>query len=319
MTWLTWRQFRAQGIVASAALALLAITLVITGVRLMSTFDAVVIHCHAHGDCIDAGSDFLGQDKVLQDLIQLLMFLLPGVIGVFWGAPLIARELETGTHRLAWTQSVTRGRWLAVKLGLAGLASVASAGLLSLMVTWWSSPFQRVALTRLLPGWFNQGGIVPMGYAALAFALAVTAGMLIRRTLPAVAVTLAIFVVLQVAVPLWVRPHLIAPLRAVSVLDQPIPDLGHNEFGFQSVGAPTGPGDWIISVRLTTLSPVFGTERAGCGKDAAYEQCMHLRVVEVYQPASRYWAFQWRETGIYLALAVALAGFCFWWVRRRLS
>jgi len=39
----------------------------------------------------------------------------PALLGIFWGAPLIARELETGTCRLAWNQSVTRTRWLTVK------------------------------------------------------------------------------------------------------------------------------------------------------------------------------------------------------------
>jgi hypothetical protein len=35
--------------------------------------------------------------------------------------------------------------------------------------------------------------------------------------------------------------------------------------------------------------------------------------------ARRYWALQWYETGIYLTLALALAGFSLWWARRRLS
>jgi len=34
---------------------------------------------------------------------------------------------------------------------------------------------------------------------------------------------------------------------------------------------------------------------------------------------SRYWAFQWSETAIYLVLALLLTGFCIWWASRRLS
>jgi hypothetical protein len=36
-----------------------------------------------------------------------------------------------------------------------------------------------------------------------------------------------------------------------------------------------------------------------------------------YQPANHYWPLQWIETGIFTALAAALSGFCFWWIRRR--
>ena len=73
------------------------------------------------------------------------MLVLPALIGLFWGAPLIARELEAGTHRLVWNQSVTRTRWLAVKLGLLGLAAIAAAGLGSLAVDWWSDPLDKAA------------------------------------------------------------------------------------------------------------------------------------------------------------------------------
>ena len=138
---------------------------------------------------------------------------------MFWGAPLVAREFETGTFRLAWTQGVTRTRWLAAKLAIAGAAAIAVAELLSLMVTWWSSPIHKAnaGYTAFTSGSFHSG-IAPAGYAAFAFALGVTAGLLIRRTLPAMAVTLAIFAAVIIAFPFWVRPHLIPPVQTTSAL-----------------------------------------------------------------------------------------------------
>ena len=137
----------------------------------------------------------------------------PALVGVFWGAPLLARELETGTFRLVWTQSVTRRRWLAVKLGLVGGASVAVAGLLGWVVTWWSVPVDRVNLDRFSsPLIFSERGLVPLGYAAFAFALGVVLGLLLRRTVPAMAATLAVFVGARLAVTQWLRPHLMAPV-----------------------------------------------------------------------------------------------------------
>jgi ABC-type transport system involved in multi-copper enzyme maturation permease subunit len=328
--WLTWRQFRAQTVVAAGALAALAVVFAITGPQLAHLYDTTVATCRAQHDCQVAVGAFTSQDNVLQKLTRLAMQVVPALIGIFWGAPLIARELETGTHRLAWTQSVTRGRWLAVKMGLAGLASVATAGLLSLMVTWWSSPFDRVGVNRLDPSLFGQRGIAPVGYAAFAFALGVTAGVLIRRTLPAMAVTLAIFAAVQAAFELRLRAYLITPLRLTSALNMGwVNALGTRAPGnslFIGVN-PSLPGDWIYSSQVTTAAgrTSLGSLPQGCGPDSPYQTCvaaigrMHLRQVVIYQPASRFWAFQWYETAIYLALALALAGFCIWWVRRRVS
>jgi len=333
MIWLTWRQFRTQTVTAAGLLAVLAIAFAVTGPQLVHLYDTTVVPCHVQHDCPFAVGAFQSQDSFLQDLVRLVMLAAPALIGIFWGAPLIAHELEAGTQRLAWMQSVTRFRWLAVKLSLAGLASMAVAGLLSLMVTWWFSPFDRVGPGgRLDPGVFSDRGIVPVGYAAFAFALGVTAGLLIHRTVPAMAVTIAVFAAVETVFALRVRFHLIPPVRLDSALNmQWVTETG--------TGGPAGPGSffvgitpnlpgaWIGSSHVTTAagSISLGRTPAACGPNAAYSACtatiarMHLREVLVYQPASRFWAFQWYETAIYLALAFALAGFCVWWVRRRVS
>ena len=184
----TWLQARTQTAVAFGALAIVAVALAVTGPHLVSLYNASVATCAARGDCPAASIAFLRNGGTLRTWLGVLTVVLPGVIGIFWGAPLVARELEAGTFRLAWTQSVTRTRWLAVKLGVIGLASMAVAGLASLMVTWWASPLDRVHL-RLF-GTFDQRDIVPIGYAAFACALGVTAGVPIRRPLPAMAATL---------------------------------------------------------------------------------------------------------------------------------
>jgi hypothetical protein len=332
MIWLTWRQFRAQTLVAAGALALLAVAFAVTGPQLAHLYDTTVATCQAHHDCQLEISAFQSEDSFLQSLVRLVMLAAPALIGIFWGAPLIARELEAGTQRLAWTQSVTRLRWLAVKLGLAGLVSMAAAGLLSLMVTWWSGPFDRFGAGRMDPSIFSERGIVPIGYAAFAFALGVTAGLLIRRTVPAMAVTLAVFAAVVTGFALRVRFHLIPPVRLVSALNMSwvtqtgtFGTAGHSVL-FVGI-TPNLPGAWIGSSQVTTAagSTSLGPPVPACGPNATYSACaaaiarMHLREVLVYQPGSRFWALQWYETAIYLVLALALAGFCVWWVRRRVS
>jgi hypothetical protein len=252
---------------------------------------------------------------------------------MFWGAPLVARELETGTFRLAWTQSVTRTSWLAAKLAIAGVAAIAAGELFTLMVNWWSSPIHKAnaGYTAFTSGSFHSG-VAPAGYAAFAFALGVTAGLLIRRTLPAMAVTLAIFTAVIIAFPIWVRPHLIPPARTTSALSlASVAVTGSTSDGhlLMTTNMATGlPGAWVISSQVTTPDGrAASSEPAGpCGTSSAsaqacndYIESLHLRQTVTYEPASRYWAFQWVETAVYLALALALAGFCFWWINRNRS
>jgi hypothetical protein len=348
MIWLTWRQFRAQAWTALAALAAIAITYAVTGPHLAHLYGSSgFATCQGNGQCATDASNFLSlwKDSKIDLALYVLglgaVYVTPVLIGIFWGAPLVTRELEARTHRLVWNQSVTRTRWLAIKLGLVGLASMATAGLLSLMLTMWGSPINRAAAiaatrngpvqpTRLAPLMFGAFGIAPVGYAAFAFALGVTAGVLVRRTIPAMAITLAVFAAVQIIMPAVVRPHLIPPVRASSALNPAaIEAMSIGGKGQTKVVAAVNlPGAWIVSNQ--TVTPA-GHEFTGPAPQAcenphgSIQACnaavgrLHLRVVVTYQPAGRYWAFQWYETAIFLAVALALAAFCFIWIRRRIA
>ena len=342
----SWLQFRLQAAVALAALAVAAVVLAVTGPHLAHLYDASgIATCQARGNCgpltaslqskLDAGKI----DQVLYFLGIGVMFVLPAIIGMFWGAPLVARELETGSFRLAWTQGVTRTRWLAVKLGVVGLGAMATAGLLSLMLTWLSSPIDTAAslktgnsisFIRLWLVQFATRGITPIGYAAFSFSLGVTTGLLIRRTIPAMAATLAAFTFIQIATPLWIRPHLISPAhRTVALTTANISGLA--EFGNSSLTvmppASANPaGAWILSTQtIDNAGHVFNAATISACRGSNFRACgaglgrLHLTDLITYQPASRFWAFQWYETAIFLALAVILTGVCCWRIRRRIS
>jgi hypothetical protein len=346
MIWLTWRQFRVQAWVASAALAVIAVALAVTRLHLAHLYGTSgMATCHAHGDCGTLGTAFLNQlkagfaYKALYDGGVAILYAVPAIIGIFWAAPLLTREIETGTFRLAWTQSVTRTRWLSVKLGFIGLAAMATAGLLSLMIGWWASPVDRAlglatdrngssAVDRFVPLLFGARGITPVGYAAFAFALGVTVGVLIRRTVPAMATTLGVFIAVLLTMAWWVRPHLMTPLRFTPALNPAnIDGLSIGSGGQTNVTEAVNlPGAWVLSNQtIGTTGHVFTgpAPRICLSQTGSFHACqaalgrLHLRQLVTYQPASRYWAFQWYETAIFLALAVALTGVCFWWIRRR--
>jgi hypothetical protein len=207
------RQFRTEGVVGLGLLVVFAIVLAVTGPHLAHVYDAFESSCKVAGDCATAANPVLNVDTPLHGALPFIVVIAPALLGLFFGAPLIARELETGTFRLAWTQSVTRNRWLAVKLGLVGIAAIAIGGLLTWMADWWASPLDAVNQNRFSVVNFSFHGIAPIGYAAFAFALGATAGVLLRRTVAAMAVTGAGFAAARLAVTYWVRPHFASPVR----------------------------------------------------------------------------------------------------------
>ena len=183
----------------------------------------------------------------------------PALLGLFWGAPLVARELETGTYRLAWTQSVTRTRWLATKLAVTGLATAALAGLLSLAVTWWYAPLDKVGTNRFDGSVFGERGITPIGYALFAFAVGALLGLLIRRTLPAMAATLVAFIAVRLVFSQLIRPHLLTPVRASFTLGATVNGYASFNGGPSNLTAGS-PSDaslqnaWIYSARIVDAS-----------------------------------------------------------------
>jgi hypothetical protein len=230
--WLAWRQMRTQVMVVSAVLVVLGIALALTGPHLVHVFDTVIKPCEAKPNCGDVGS-YSNSDRFLQS-ISLLLLIAPALVGMFWGAPLVAREYENNTFRLVWTQSVSRVRWLAAKLAMGALLSAVAVSLLSLMTTWWFSPLDAFSNNSLTPSTFDRRDLVPVAYALFAFAFGATAGLILRRTLPAMAVTLFAFIGLRYVVEDYLRPHFMTPLKLTSDFDPLEPDLTVGNGGLRS-------------------------------------------------------------------------------------
>ncbi|MFC7264270.1 ABC transporter permease subunit [Streptomyces lutosisoli] len=344
MTWLTWRQFRAAATMMGAVLVVLAAALAFTGPGVADDYSTGIAACTTQTDgCATFLDRFFQQHQTGFLAVTAAVLLLPAIIGLFWGAPLITRELESDTHQLVWNQSITRTRWLTAKLGLTGLASMISAGLVTLAVTWWSGPIDKVAgvsdFPRMGPVVFDARGIVPIGYAAFAFTLGVVVGMLVRRTLPAMTITLAVFLALQIAMPLLVRPHLFTPTHAtVKISSANVDGLSIRRKGgpitLTMLSKAPDKGAWILSSRLIDakgrtvhgslpLSSASGPCAPGGSPADAAKTCfaeinrLGYRQEVTYHSSKRFWDFQWAETGIYLGLTAGLAGGCFWWIRRR--
>jgi len=335
MIWLTWRQFRSQSVVAAVVFVAAAVVLGIAAQAVATMWtNSGAASCPATGDCAALAS-FLqeaqqGWTMMVYVLGAGLIYLVPPLVGVFWGAPLVARELEAGTHRLVWNQSVTRARWLGTKLAVLGAASMAFAGLLSLATTWSSHRLDQVGFNRLEPILYGARGIVPVAYAAFAFALGVVTGMVIRRTVPAMAITLAVYAGFALAMALGIRSHLLPATHTQQPLNTAnINGMGISQDGTMRVEASFDvPGAWVTHNTTITATGQDFTGPANtqvCGRDGAPKDCigwlgsLGLKQDIVYQPAGHFWPLQWVESGVFLALTALLVTFGFWWLRRRSS
>jgi hypothetical protein len=330
MIWVTWRQHRAQLLGGAIALALLGTILLLTGPGMASSFrHSGLASCLSTrgADCGDLADRFLNQYNNMW-FVAVLFLVVPAFVGVFWGAPMVARELEQGTHRLAWTQGVTRRRWLSAKLGGILAATLLAAAILSFTIARWSYPLVRASDDRFIPPVFDLRGVVVGGYALFAVALGVAFGTLFRRVVPAMAATIGGYAAVRVPIDVWLRRRFMSPKV--------------NSIPFLLKGGPgtvLGRGDWVLSSRIVDAAGHALGTHGGIDIDLIAHRCPNLqgvtfpgpddmatclqhigaRTVNVYQPGSRYWPFQFIELSIFVLLAAGLVAFTFWWVRRRVT
>jgi hypothetical protein len=313
MTWLVWRQHRTQFYVGAALLAAFAAVIVVTGGQVADQFRAAQAACAIHQGCRHLGGLFMGSHVVGFLVISTLGA--PVLVGLFWGAPLVAAEAEAGTAQFAWMQSVTRKHWLAVKISWMLMAAAIWGGVISVLVTWWQSPNNAEQLNQFNPGRFDIMDLVPVAYSLFAVALGIAAGALLRRVLPAMAVTLAGFVAVRVAVTLLLRPHY---MSAVTVYYKVTSGFTPPGAFWQIASGVLGPNGKAIAqlnnmpyldgVPQTSLPASCASAVNGPGNPttACTQALSHFRGFLTYQPADRFWAFQGIETGIFLALTAAL-------------
>jgi hypothetical protein len=326
MIWLTWRQHRGEAAIIGGVLALLVALLVVTGRDITALYQQLGAAACAGRAAQPACDNIIATFKATVDtrygsLFPALTFLklAPALVGMLVGAPLVARELEDGTHRLVWTQSVTRWRWLAVKLGLVVGGCLLVAAVLTILLTWWRGPFDQLG-GRIDAQTFDLEGAVPLAYMAFAVALAVAMGTLLRRTIPAMAVTLGGFFVVRLLIELNARPYYQPPSTLQWDPLRTTPNI------------PVS--DWIIYDGF--VDPYgnhadLGQITSACGVNGAhvswqlgnlFTQCVHAHGwlgYIIYQPDNRFWLFQGIESAIFLGLAALLLALAVYWVRRRIA
>ncbi|WP_328708888.1 hypothetical protein [Microbispora hainanensis] len=305
MTWLVLRQARAQIIFMGVLLAALGVLLLVTGLDAASYISA-----HSQrGVCPGTGNaceEFQWALKARYQLVYMIIGILPMVahvlVGAFWGGPMIAREVERGTAKLAWTQSITLRQWLSAKLGIAFLIVLIGGLVFSGMVSWWRNVVDQVYPVRFAAvDVFNVTGVSPAVWWTFMFALGAAAGAVFRRTLAALAVAVSVGLIV-LPVFSFLRPFYADPVRSVTVDTDAFPrDLLVAGMWLpptgKEVAQPTSP-KCPLSLYADSVDPRY----LQCLKGEGY------RYVTYHHPSSRYWEFQWKEAALLGAMAVLLTG-----------
>lgn len=295
MIWVTWRQHRTQALVMLAVFAVVALYALAAGLWMRSSFASDGLGaCLARSGGADCGATitaftrrFTGGAMIP---ITLLVFLIPGFLGAVTGAPVLGTELERGTWQLAWSQSVPRGRWLAVKLGLIIATLIVFAALLAAIMTWAFGPLNEVSI-RLTPPPFNLEGVWLPCALLCGFGLALLAGLLLRNTIGAMVAGYFATEIPFLITTLATGPNLFAATKTVACAGARC----------QTASTNTTPP---VSGHLGDL--VNGVTNVGGG---------HLLVS--YTPAGAFWPLQFVTGGIFLAFAVAAVTAAVWLLRRR--
>ena len=173
-----------------------------------------MIACHPANSfaCTNLASDLTSRYDHTATFVPALLQTVPALIGAFVGAPVLARELETGTFRFAWTKSFGRWRWAMARLVPLAIVVTAAAGLFSQVFSWYYRPLiadgQSGPLSPLV---FDLRGIAFAAWTLAAFTIGALAGILIRRVLPAIVAALAVYVSLACAAGLFLRQHYLTP------------------------------------------------------------------------------------------------------------
>jgi ABC-type transport system involved in multi-copper enzyme maturation permease subunit len=298
MIWVSWRQHRSQAITGLGLLCALLIYGLVLGLQMRTSFGSHnLATCLAQSQGAGCTNAVVAFDNSFGSLVNIgfwsVLLLLPGLIGAAVGAPLLARELEMGTWRLAWSQTVPRSRWLTIKLAVAAAGLTVLGAAMTLIITWYRAPMDRLT-GHFVHNAYDYEGLVFTAYILFAFGLAVLAGQLLRRSIPALLLALVPWVVIRIVVEFVLRPHFMTPLTYRQSC---------------SLGCGNNIGDDVLSVPPATghIGNLLIKVLSNTGN----------LTVSQYQPASRYWAFQSIEAGIYVALTLAVLGLAVWLLHRR--
>jgi|HubBroStandDraft_4_1064222.scaffolds.fasta_scaffold59057_2 hypothetical protein len=358
MNWLAWRQHRKQFMIAGIFLLLFAAFMIPTGLNFWHTYQHALSTCGNTNTCDQLSGELFQSsvDGLLMHLVPVAIMFVPILLGLFWGVPLLTKEYAEGTNKLVWTQSISRHKWLSVKLAWVLVGVAITAGAFSALDTWWSNTGNVLNLDRFQPLQFSSQGIAPVACAVFAVSLGIMFGAWFKRTMVALGITLFLLIAIAlVVVPNFIRPNYVSPTIYTAALfnnatgeakgdplsPQAPPNSGAslvvsgslNSKNGQPIswssppqscvvaipngdGVPAGHHSAVIAKGGDIRDPIV-SRNGGPAVDLTCLNNLGYHWTTKYQPSYRYWDFQRIEAGMYLVLSIIPLGATYWLVLRR--
>jgi|SRR5581483_969579 len=332
MNWAVWQQHRKQFMALGILLVLFTAFMIPTGLHFWRIYQQALTGCHIANTCSQLSNELFTWplDSDLFHFVQLSVLAVPFLLGLFCGVPLVAKEYADGTNRFVWTQSVSRRKWLSIKLVWTIIAAAVYAGIFAALATWWFRASNALYHNRFSYLAFDSQGIAPIAYAVFAVAVGIAVGTWRKRILSAFAITLGILLAVQISVSLFVRPHYATPrISTAPIVDAgppPSPATGvwisdseqTNNKG-QSLDWANPPKQCLVADPNAPSSKNLhsGSVNGGPATDFDCLTSLGYHWIVRYQPSYRYWDFQRIETGLYLGLTVIPIAATYWLVLRR--
>jgi hypothetical protein len=324
MIWVTWAQHRREALVSGLILTVAAALLVVTGLIILADFKSsgaascasaagpAVGVFNAGTSCEPVLGDFSSRWNSLTGAASLALMTLPVLLGVFIAAPLLSREFEQRTHLFAWSQSITKLRWAVVKLGLFAAVVLIGATALAVLVVWWHSPLDRATYDGPWAA-FDVQGLAPVGYSVFALSLGTLAGLVFRRTIPAMALTLFVFVGVRILIVL-ARPHFMTAVTGSAL------DVKQGSWIISGSYYMDAQGRHVSFEKVNQMVTVYASTAPKTFNGSTVMDYLHQRGISLltdYQPLDRFWIFQLIEAALFFGLAIGLIAASLWWLQRR--
>ncbi|HSW74812.1 MAG TPA: ABC transporter permease subunit [Candidatus Saccharimonadales bacterium] len=345
MNWLAWQQHKKQFLLLGISLLVFTAIVIPSGLHYWHQYNQLLTNCDGVASCVQHGlgntfsAEGNGQFYLLFHLVQIAVVASPVLLGLFLGVPLIANEYIDGTNKFIWTRSISRRKWLTVKLVWILGVSIIFASILAALATWWFRTSNALytygndsalgILNRFGKLSFDVQGLTPIAYTFFMVSLGIAFGAWLKRILLAFGVTLAALVLLQGIIPNLIRPHyespqtdnvtLVSAIHSANILSPPDPTGAGSSWAISGsvVNDKTGQSQSMDSLLSNPPATCVETLNRGPKQGFPCLQSLGYHWVVRYQPAHRYWNFQRIEAGLYVTLGLIPIGATYWLVLKR--